>query len=786
MDRNFNKFPNINQRRQNLNISYIKFPELLSFSYYTNLDLSLSTLGMKSTIDMGNTSAGNFLKPNTLGISLIDNRQDHTSFKKRDMEYNNLFLINDSKKIYPLSYTLLNSKENIDNALCNYNNIISLNIDNDYIKERNSYIYGDYTHLRESDTFAGFFKPDNISTEIRNSSGISIKSTYTDLMNNIKNTNNDINAQLSEEITYIPKFRIMYGSSLSDGFKLDLDLNLGDLTYKDKFRSIKADSTESPIYVDYGVNDFYLIYKILFKYKCNEKLYKYFMFNKNDIDINLNDTIKILQSDGSISNCSTTVNQILSFDRDKSFIYDITYNKYDNGNINGYFYLAVYFDINLYGLNNTDKENIKKNGHFRFQPIIKINGYDKELPHTYITKFVDELNNIQVTKRLYHDYIIGYNYEHHGNYIGTCVLPSNFYTEVEEVKNKKIASDKPIFVYKKELLEFSTNIFNKIHSYRSSTDISLLLSSNMIGTYYGSQIILDNETDPIKFKYPNIYYGGVTDISQFMNHLIYIEGNNSIGDGEILTNYYNLDNLYCTSVNPNDAFSPKKIFTNNIKDGIITDIFSNFNKDFGNESGIRINDIYIPNIFELQFIKLIKEFSNKNTYYSSTILFESNKYYILGVKKDTSNIISLEYTDTEIKPMNFVCYFKIPDINVLNGNRYHIIYSRLLNYECIDYYYTKNQNIIINIQKNYSGNIDSLNYKVVKGEGYSGDVFITQGTNGNMINLNYTPKCLNSEILIYYTDSDYSLNNYTIKDILGNTIHCRVLCKISVKTKSFS
>lgn len=794
MDRDFTKFPDVNIKRPDnnkdkgpLQLSYIKYPELLAFSYYTNLDLSLSTLGMESTINLQNTSAGKYLKPNTFGISLIDTRQNHETFKKRDMNYNNLFLINDSKKIYPLSYTLLDSKENINNALYVKNNKVSINIDNYYIKERNSYIYGDYTHLRDSSNFSGFFKPDNISTEISNNNGISIKSTYMDLMDNIKNVNVDINLQLAEEITYIPKFRIMYGSSLSDGFTLKLNkLNLGDLTYKDKDRSINVSSTDSPLYIDYGTNNFYLIYKILFTYVCNEKLYKYFMFNKNDINVNLDKYIKIWTT-GGFKEGSTLEKEIISYNINKSFVYDITYNEYNNGTVNGYFYLALYFDINLSNLKNNDIIEIKKHGQFEFQPIIKINGYENELPYTYIYKLVDEFNDIQVTKRLYHDYVVGYNFEHHGNYIGTCILPSNFYKNVQD---KNIASNKPIFVYKKILTDYSTNIFSKIHSYRNSLnslDISLILTTNKIFGYSGSQIIDNNETNPIKFKYPNINYGGFTNIAQFMNHFITINGNTSIGNGTELNNgkYFNLETLYCTSVDPNDAFSPKKTFTNNIQDGIITNIFNNFNKDFGNENGLRINDIYIPNIFELQFIKLIKEFNNKyHNYYSSTILSENNKYYVLGIKKNTTNIISLEYKNTEISPMNFVCYFKIPDINVLNGNRYHIMYSRLYNYECIDYFYTKNQNIIINIQKNYPIEINSIDYQIVKGTGSCGGVYISEGSNGSSISLNYEPTSLNSEILVYYIDSDYSLNNYTLKNKLGTTIHCRILCKISVKYKS--
>ena len=112
MHRDFSKFPDVNIKRPDSNknkgplqLSYIKYPELLAFSYYTNLDLSLSTLGMESTINLQNSSAGQYLKPNTFGISLIDTRQNHETFKKRDMNYNNLFLINDSKKMYPLSYT---------------------------------------------------------------------------------------------------------------------------------------------------------------------------------------------------------------------------------------------------------------------------------------------------------------------------------------------------------------------------------------------------------------------------------------------------------------------------------------------------------------------------------------------------------------------------------------------------------------------------------------------------------------------------------------------------------
>ena len=754
MERNLSKFPDINKYRPSgsLKLSYIKYPELLSFSYYTNLDLSLSTLGMESTLNLQNTNSSKYLKPNTFGISVLDERQDYSSFRKRDMNYNNLFIINDSKNIYPLSYTLLKSKENINNALYTTNNTVSLNIDNYYIKERSSYIYGDYTHLRESDTFSGFFKPDNISTELK-TQGISIKSTYTSLMNDIRNTNNDINIQLAEEITYIPKFRIMYGSSLSDGFEFKIPTITDDLFYKDKIRSIKGNNT---LYVDYGINDFYLVYKVRFTYKCTEKLYKYFMFNKNDISVNIN-------------------HYVVSFNKEKSFVYDITYNEYNNGIINGHFYLALYFDIYLDNLNTTDIQTIRNKGYFTFQVNVKLNGYDTSFISKSIHKLVDEYSDVQLSKRLYHDYIVGYNYEHRGNYIGTCVLPSNFYSN--------IASKKPVFVYKKPFYEASTNIFKKIHSYGSSLDTSLLITTNRLGSYSASQI---NSGTKVGFKIPYIYYGSTTgeDISTITNHFIRYSLV-SIGSSNMLSTYYTISNIdiKCTNSNTYDAFSPKKIFTNNIKDGIISKIF-NLYESFGNETGIRINDIYVPNIFELQFIKSIKGFNE--AYYSSTIISESNKYYAVGVASNsTTNINVLQYKNTQIDNMTFIGYFKIPDICVLNGSNYHIIYSKLLNYECIDYYYNKT-NIVINIQKNYNLDQDSIYCKVIKGVGSAGKAFITENTNGSMININYTPRSLNSEILVYYTDSDYTLNNCTISNSLGNSIHCRILCKISVKTKSFS
>ena len=100
MDRDFSKFPDVNIKRPDnnenkgpLQLSYIKYPELLAFSYYTNLDLSLSTLGMESTINLQNTSAGKYLKPNTFGISLIDTRQNHETFKKTNAKKNRTFRI---------------------------------------------------------------------------------------------------------------------------------------------------------------------------------------------------------------------------------------------------------------------------------------------------------------------------------------------------------------------------------------------------------------------------------------------------------------------------------------------------------------------------------------------------------------------------------------------------------------------------------------------------------------------------------------------------------------------
>ena len=405
MDRNFQTFPNINQDTKKikplgfdfLNISYIKYPEINSFSYYKNLDLSLSTITMQSLLDINNdNNQKKLLKSDVFGISVVDYRQSYETFINNHNLDNNIFFINHDKRIYPLSYGFKNSYEGINNVLYNKHNILSVNIDNDTIQD-NSYLYTDYNSLRKSGEFKGLFKPDNITTELNEYDGLSIKSSYISMFDYIIDENKQISNQLEDELTYIPEFRKMYGSTLSEGFELELN-NIQKIEYKDQYRTIEENSSTG-IYCDYGINNFYIIFTIYFKYKIFDSMIKYFMFNKNNISLSSCNIIIKSNSNPYDRPYIVPNNGTLVYNSNKSFVYNIKHTDIftDRGStyVKGSFKLALNFDININNEVLKYYSNIiQEIGYIEFMPTFKIGNQIINKSIT-IKKLIDEFDSVK-------------------------------------------------------------------------------------------------------------------------------------------------------------------------------------------------------------------------------------------------------------------------------------------------------------------------------------------------------------------------------------------------------
>lgn len=784
-----------------------------------NIDFSLTTLSLNSLLDINNNEYKNYLNND----SLIFNINPEYTYSYL---YSNILYIDDNKNIVPLSYNILNKQSAFSiNDSYQYN----INIDNSTIIEKDKVLIGSYEHIPIArNNFQGRFSYD-----------INSLSTKTKIIDNYAKRLLTINDNIISKIeklddfidpayilykfdyynSYLYKYEYFnkkYSQSIfihqnpDDSFSI-LELNINNILYKDN-KKIKEIKNEQLCIIDNDIFEFDIILSFDYQYESTRNM-DYIYYN-NLID------------DFISTNLSINSN-VIKYDKDKSFIFDIKKNN---------------FEYNKKTYNIIISTQVKYLMHFNI-----INNFIQNININISDLFTFSLNKFQkinsldkIGEILYYDNYNGFNFTENGNPIGVCLYPRNYFSNENQIIHKDYNeyynnNENPeiqyTYTYSTSLIKPSNNIINyrkpiyiKLDNNRKIETINInninnylanIKTINNIITYYyknetsnTTNYIIDYDSGSKELK-NNTYYNVELNIEPYYINNEYLDDN-----------IYTLNNLYkswkpttdnITYISPyitniNNLFRYFNYSANNninhIYDLEYNNIINQTNSQYNNDDILGYNNIYLPSLYDLlvfngfRFNYLLDKNIDK---IDSKIFYKENDIYY-NYSIENNKIIKTEISsETNINDINTILLFTIPDINILYSDQYYIMYDNIKKYYIVDYL-INTTNIILNIQlfgislnavlnKNF---IFKLNYKhnnkdyeyIINTNNYSDinssniieinkDNFISE----NKLSFNVYNYTTNENIIIiYYQDSNNNLNTEFFEEE-----KYKILCEIHLK-----
>ena len=776
-----------------------------------NIDFSLTTLKLYSLLNINDNEYKNYLNDDSLVFNIDQSIQPNTEYTNGYL-YSNILYIDDNKNIVPLSYNIANKQSAFSiNDSYQYN----INIDNSTIVEKNKTLIGSYEHIPiAKNNIQGRFSYNinslSTKTKIIDNYSKRLLTINNDILNKIQTLNDFIDPayilyKLEYYNTYLYKYEYFnrkYSKSIFEYLdNPNIQLNIDNILYKDN-KKIEEIQNNTLCIIDNDINEFNIILSFNYQYESTRNMDYIYYNNLIDDFISINLSIN---------------NNIIKYNKDKSFIFDIKKDKfeYNEETHNIIISTQIHYLMNFSILNSSiDIINIVLSNSFEFtiQKIQKMNSLDK------------------IGEILYYDNYNGFNFNENGNPIGVCLYPRNYfsynnqnihedyydnvnpemqytYSSLIKVSNNISDYKKPIYIKLDNNRKIETININNINNYLSNVKtINNILSyykvntnENNINYEFGTKEIKTNAT----------YYNVKLNIDPY-----YIN-NESLND-----NIYTLDNLYkswklnttnITYISPyitniNNLFRYFNYSSSNsinyIYDLEYNNIINQTNSQYNNDDILGYNNIYLPSLYDLlvfngfRFNYLLDKNIDK---IDSKIFYKENDiYYNYSIKNN--KIVKTEISsETSINDINTILLFTIPDINILYSDQYYIMYDNIKKYYIIDYL-INTTNVILNIQlfgislnnilnKNF---IFKLNYKhnnkdyeyIINTKDYSNinssniieinkDNFISE----NKLSFNVYNYTTNENIItIYYKDSNNNLNTEFFEEE-----KYKILCEIHLK-----
>ena len=762
---------------------------------YSNVGLSLSTMPQSYLMSYSNNDK---LNTNSLIISLLDDRMYYgkSYFPKYSYQKNNLFFIDNEKNIIPMSYNV-----RFQDHLNILNNKINLKIDNSTIFDAIGYISADRSKIHRVGNEIGIFRPDYSSLIMNDVHQLTISNSFLNIINDSKYNASNFKKMLKN-------YQVRIDEATSHGFYRyftrykfpSCEISGKTVMFKDerKFNELSVnDSKVNETYIDYNCKWF----KIFIKFK-----YDYLSTN----------IVSIIPFDSDNFKLTYPTNGF-NVDFQKSYIlnHKIT-NVIPSGQELGIYEISGTFDyilhFNVLEDNYTDK-NYNDNYHpYKDNSKVTIS-YGNESVVINIYRLVDNNSKNNLYDILYHDYNCGFNTNGNGQKIGICCIPKNFYSNIEDMKT----CVKPTYIYLNGNNKFNFNLSKTtelMNSSSISTQLSQVFSSGTYNTITGDgNTKTGNEIDGIGIKkvvYPQndaqsyIYKDKNHYTSTYNNGYLYKKFIEPTSDG-ISTEISTDGSQYKGHVKYNS--SNRKFEFNNIQ-GItkpyntkLLQSQNNFkySKECFNEiynifgSGLRYGDVYVPSLSELitaysfRVFDLLTAMSSKisiptseeyQTYFSSDIkrsgTIGSQSIELVGI--NTAGKINVESAnDLNNKSICTLPMFKVPDISILNGNNYQILYDENDNCELIDYRMDFASNdLYLNVKKYYN-NISNNSF-IYTSDGCH--IYDYQFINDNTLKIGISILNRSNMIYLCYEDSDSAFNTFQI-----NNKRYRILCKINIKIK---
>lgn len=787
-------------------------------SLIKDIDLSLSERNITSLLNIANTpSLINSIKSNSLVLSVYDEhvyRSDNDSIYS--YQFNNILFINDNKEFYPLTYSI----NNINSAFTINKNKYTVRIDNNTINEKDNVLYGSYNHVPIAKNHIGGRSSYDNSTLTLDKNRLSFTTTIINKINLINDylRSNEFDVKLNIYNNVLENLKTKNAKYLLPIYNIEdndhaLTLNKNHVTYKDN-KEIKYNidlDTNNIIKIDYGVNEFNLILRFTYKY-----------ISDRDIDYNyyVNLANNIVENNIIISNGKIYIN------KSKSYIFDIT---------------KTYFKLN-------DNSDIEITSEFKYNINFKIN-YNN-IGDKYLNFNINVLNNIlefillldtqdrlsKVGNILYYDRYHGYNFNEYGKQLGICLYPQNYFVnndseyitakyndniylynindEINTVSDNIKTYKKPVYV------KMTDNCIDVINININQNNINnITINGNNCLTYasFYTEEIQDEETDTTIYTY-NLTYK-ILNLDESSNYYsLPLSLNYNMQNDIIINRDFHVNELFnYPNTSDNHYVFPYINYDNSFN-------YVNINNTLGSiyplsmnssllEKNINSNEIYyLPSLYDLEVFNgfglqyFLKNNENESIDLSSKIFYRDNDHIYNCIIQQDNKVVPNTINVSASKSTNIktILLFTIPDLNILYGDKYYIIYDidkkhdiiRSLNNESFVklnmqrigitttppiyiklQYTTKKNNVNIDHEYIYcSDTVSNVNVNTKAGKMILTNLSVTSSS----ISFNLYNHSSNESVLtFYYKDSNDELNDQTINEnVEGNY---KILCQMIVK-----
>lgn len=751
---------------------------------YSNVELSLSTMPQSYLMSYSNDDK---LNTNSLVISLLDDRMYYgkSYFPKYSYQKNNLFFIDNEKNIIPMSYNV-----HFQDHLNVLNNKINLKIDNSTIFDAIGYISADKSKIHRVGNEIGIFRPDYSSLVMNKDNQLTISNDFLNIINNSKS-----NAAEFKRLTKNYQTRI--DEATSHGFYRyftrykgsSCSMKTKSVKFKDE-RKFNEINNNDKNYIDYNCTWFKIFASFEYDY-YSTNIVSIIPFDFNDVIISTPNVFSINPEKSYMMNhriketSKEAQNSSNGDNQDKAFIYKIT----------GTFDYVFHFNV----LKDNYTNNDYKNNYYCYDNNSKITlSYNGDSVTMDLYRMIDNDSKNNLYDILYHDYNCGFNTDGNGQKIGLCCIPKNFYSNIEDMKT----CVKPTYIYLNGNNKFNFNLAKTLELMNSSSISTQLLQVFSSGSYYiitgdgntktGNEMIgigIKKIINPINKHYTpsgNGYLykkfieptsdGISTAASDYKGHVKYNSNTRKFEFNDIqgITKPYNTKLLQTQ---------------NNFK--YSKECFNEIYNIFG--SGLRYGDVYVPSLSELISAYSFRVFDLINvtsshisipgnneykTYFSSDIkrsgTIGSQTVELIGI--NTSGKINVELAnELNNKSICTLPMFKIPDISILNGNNYQILYDDNDNCELIDYRMNFATNDIYLKVKRYYNNTSNIRFVSTTDGCY---IYSYQFIDDTTLKIGVSNLDRLNMIYLCYEDSDVAFNTFQI-----NNKRYRILCKINIKIK---
>ena len=593
--------------------------------------------------------------------------------------------------------------------------------------------------------------------------------------------------------------KIIYTFSNINGINFNLYFNLNtNKSYIYDYKPINIDTNNN--YNLYNLYNVRILLRLSLYFEVNESIYKYVYNKYNEINNQINLSIKY----ESILNYNfkflIDIQQNLFKKLYHNYNYGFNFDGYgdciglllfphnnkseNNKNVEHEDYIKQN-DINLQYLNYSSEARLNINKYINEKDIF-INFSESNIDHIFIKNDIntdtDNYNNI--------------------NTFNTLVCTNINFNVQNSIFTKMDFNRINIDNYLKSFYKYTQN---PLHC----NNLNYLFKSNV----YNDLNITGIDLNKYIFKDNNSEYSHNESYICCINPYKKTETNNIING-----KYIELNNIYSDNFNIYVLYDDITLTTNNSYGKLQMIIFNDRNilnnpyvidhninnKLFDNiyhyrKSGLQYGDYYVPSIQNYMIINkfnIVNYFNTSiyNQYIKKTYDLCSSQFYKNGnninqyyINYKENNNIDIKYENiNEInKKQNTYIWpvFSIPDFSVINSDEYYVVFDEKSNCEFIDYY-INNDDTEININiRNYtydqSNNIimnffiDTNKLSIVNNISY-----VDKTNNIFALKLKINNKLLtnNNQFTIYYKDNESYLNNYKI-----NNSYYRILCRICLK-----